>query len=122
MSKNFYTWCDTCDEVGPEIEWLMLGPDLDDRDAWHGWLTEHELHDLCLVRESDSGLPLFQMRRGGIVFSPVSRDEVLSERSWTKYCKSFGIPAEAVWRAQEKAAFMAGWAAARSEKEESDED
>jgi hypothetical protein len=115
VSTHFHAWCDTDDEGGPALRRSPSGTLLEDPDAWAEWLIEHEYHDISLVVESSSpfGLPPFQASRGGIRFQVRTQDQVDAACAWSDYRKEYGTSPSKEDRAQEHAAFLAGWAAAK---------
>ena len=115
MSTTFTAWCDTDEEGGPEMQRSAGGSSLIDQAAWSAWLLEHQYHDLSLVVENTSafGLPFFQCSRGGIKFTVRTEDQIAAACSWSDYRKEYGTSPSKEARAQEHAAFLAGWAAAK---------
>lgn len=115
MSTYFHAWCDTDEEAGPKLRRSPSGTLLEDEDAWSAWLIEHQWHDLSLVVEDGApfGLPVMQTVRGGIRFVVRTQDEIDVAVAWSDYRKEYGVSPSKEHRAQEHAAFKAGWAAAR---------
>lgn len=53
MSTVFNVWCETCNELGPELKRTAGGPSLIEPEAWSSWLIKHEYHlGMTLRRES----------------------------------------------------------------------
>lgn len=115
MSTHFRAWCDTDEQAGPTLRRSPSGTLLEDPDAWAEWLIEHQWHDLSLVVEDGApfGLPVIQTQRGGIRFEVKTEDMIEMASAWSDYRKEYGVSPSKEQRAQEHAAFKAGWAAAK---------